>query len=150
MSSEPLLKVLLPPANISVLFGLVLVLGSNLFVFLTEQTFKVDPVTTRLLAGDQNTPEDQQKAAKEYIKRYTRDSIWRVGLVTSILSSIVSIFIMSWDNRALEGLFVILVIGVFALVFAFLHKNPHPQRIRQQPLFKNHFPWLNRHLAGTL
>jgi len=93
MSSEQLLQILLPPANISVLFGLVLAFGGSLFVLLTEYTFEVDPATVERLTGDRDNRQSQQEA-KRAIKVYTRDSIWRVSLVSSTLSSFVSLFVM--------------------------------------------------------
>ena len=102
MSNEQWFQILLPPANFSVLFGLVLVLFSRLFIFLTEQTVTVDAVTVHKLTGG-NSLQHQQEA-KEHMGVYTRDAIWRVVLLTSTLSSCVSLFAMMQNNKSLSVL----------------------------------------------
>jgi hypothetical protein len=152
MSSEKLWQILFPPENIPVLFGLVLVFGGRLFVALTDYTFKVDPVTAQKLTRDNAHRNDaqRQQAAKEALTVYTHDSIWRVSLVSSILSSFVSLFVMVSTRSVLSYFLFMAVIVVLLLVLLFLHQNQHPNNAREPYSNRRFLRWLNPYWAGDL
>ncbi len=164
------------PDTSALLFAEAILVLSRLFEIIAEASLKLDDGMIHALCNTKynneilaqikeaqrseetaiDYTEQMKKEAREKILIYCRDIVWRVGLLTAIASSVVTIlaFISQMTKSGTSSwmLPLALVVLILTLVgtIAFLMKNQDPFSLRKPYSSRFLLKWIDGYSCGTI